>query len=75
MLLAFDLHEDFINVEGISIAPVLSFQTAGIYYSELDAEPAPLRQENLIHFFNLLPKVWLEHPTMGAHSWTGVGGS
>jgi hypothetical protein len=36
MLLAVDLHEYFINVEGIAVAPVLSLQAAGINGSELD---------------------------------------
>jgi hypothetical protein len=36
MLLAIDLDEDFIDVEGIAAALMLSFQTAGIDGSELD---------------------------------------
>ncbi len=41
MLLAIDLDEDFIDVEGISVASVLPFQPSGINGSEFDTEPAP----------------------------------
>jgi len=37
MPLAVFLHEDFINVEGISVASMISLQTAGINRSEFDA--------------------------------------
>ena len=40
VLLAIDLHKDFIDEKGIAIPSVLSFQSAGINGSELDAEPA-----------------------------------
>jgi hypothetical protein len=40
MLLTVDLHEDFVNVEGVAIAPVLWFQSTGINGSELDAPQA-----------------------------------
>ena len=41
MLLAVDLYEDFIDVEGVAVASVLSLQSPGVYSAELDAEPAP----------------------------------
>ena len=41
MLLAVDLYEDFIDVEGVAVAPVLSLQAAGISSAKLDTEPAP----------------------------------
>jgi hypothetical protein len=37
MLLTVDLHKDFIDEKGIAVATVLSFQTARIKGSELDA--------------------------------------
>ncbi|MFT6958322.1 MAG: hypothetical protein ACJAYC_003339 [Halieaceae bacterium] len=37
MLLAIGLHKDFINVEGIAIASVLSFQSGRIDRAKLDA--------------------------------------
>ena len=37
MLLAIDFDDDFIDEEGVTIAPVLSLQSAGINGSELDA--------------------------------------
>ena len=40
MLLAIDLHEDFIDEEGVAIASMLSFQSAGIDGSEFDAPEA-----------------------------------
>ena len=40
MLLAVDPQKDFINVEGIAIAPVLSFQSPGINSYALDAPKA-----------------------------------
>ena len=40
MLFAVDLHEDFIDVEDIATAPVLSLQAAGINGSELDTPEA-----------------------------------
>ena len=40
MLFAVDLNEDFIDVEGIAVASVLSFQSAGVNGSELDAPEA-----------------------------------
>jgi len=40
MLLAIDLHEDFIDEEGVTITSVLSFQSAGINGSELDTPEA-----------------------------------
>jgi hypothetical protein len=40
VLLAVDLDEDFINVEGIAVAMVLALQSAGINGAELNAEPA-----------------------------------
>jgi hypothetical protein len=36
MLLAIDLHEDFIDVEGIAIASVFALQSAGINGTEFD---------------------------------------
>jgi hypothetical protein len=42
MLLAVYLHEDFIDVSGISVASMTSLQTAGINRSEFDA-PQPDR--------------------------------
>ena len=41
MLLAIDIHEDLIDVDRVAVAPVLSFQAAGINGTELDTEPAP----------------------------------
>ena len=41
MQLAIDLHEDFIDEEGVAVASVLSFESAGINSTEFDAEPAP----------------------------------
>ena len=41
MLLAVDFDEYFIDVERVTVAPMLPFQSAGINGSELDAEPAP----------------------------------
>lgn len=35
--LAVDLHEDFVNVEGVTVAPMLSLQAAGIDGTKLDA--------------------------------------
>ena len=35
MLLTLDLHEDFVNVEGVAVASMLSLQSAGINGSEL----------------------------------------
>ena len=40
MLLAIDLYKDFGNVEGISVARVLSLQTMGINGSEFDLPEA-----------------------------------
>ena len=40
MLLAVDFHEDFINKEGIAVAPVFSFQPARINSTELIAPQA-----------------------------------
>jgi len=40
MLLAVDFHENFIDEEGIAIAPVLSLQSAGINSTKLDAPEA-----------------------------------
>ena len=40
MLLAVDLHEDFIDVEGVAVALVLSLQSTGINRSEVDASGA-----------------------------------
>jgi len=37
MLLSIDLDEDFINVKGVAIAPVLSLQSPGVNGSEFDA--------------------------------------
>ena len=37
MLLAVDFHEDLIDEERIAIAPMLSFQSSGVYCSKLDA--------------------------------------
>ena len=37
MLLAVDLHKDFVNVESINVAAVLALQSTGINGSELDA--------------------------------------
>ena len=42
MLLAIDLHEDFIDVEGITVASVLSLQSSGVKGPELNA-PEPDR--------------------------------
>jgi hypothetical protein len=39
-LVAVDLHEDFIDEEGIAVSPVLSLQTPGIYGTELDTPEA-----------------------------------
>ena len=41
MLLAIDPDEDFIDVECVAEAAVLSSQAASINGSELNAEPAP----------------------------------
>jgi hypothetical protein len=40
LLFAADLHEDFIDKEGVTIAAVLSFQAAGIDSSEFDTPEA-----------------------------------
>jgi len=40
MLLAINLYEDFIDVEGVTVALTLSFQTAGIFCAEFDAPEA-----------------------------------
>ena len=40
MLLAFDFDEDFIDVESIAIASVVSLQAAGINGSEFDTPEA-----------------------------------
>ena len=40
MLLAIDLYEDFIDVEGVAVAPVLSLQAAGINSAKLDTPEA-----------------------------------
>ena len=37
MLFAINLYEDFIDVEGVTVALMLSFQTAGIFCAEFDA--------------------------------------
>ena len=37
MLFAVDLHEDFIDIKGVTIAAVLSFQATGINGTKLDA--------------------------------------
>jgi hypothetical protein len=36
MLLAVDLHKDFVDVEGIAITTVLPLQSSSVYSSELD---------------------------------------
>jgi hypothetical protein len=41
LLLAVDLDEDFIDVEGIAVAPVFALNASGINGPELDTEPAP----------------------------------
>ena len=40
MLLAIDLHEDFIDIEGVTKATMLSLQSAGINGSEFDTPEA-----------------------------------
>jgi hypothetical protein len=40
VLLTTDLHEYFIDVEGVTVATMLAFQTTGIDSSELDAPEA-----------------------------------
>jgi hypothetical protein len=40
MLLAVDLHEDFVNVKGVAVASVLSFQAACINRPEFDTPQA-----------------------------------
>jgi len=40
MLLAINFYEDFIDVEGVTVALMLSFQTAGIFCAEFDAPEA-----------------------------------
>ena len=40
MLLAVDLDEDFIDVEGVAVISVLAFQSASINGAELDAPEA-----------------------------------
>ena len=42
MLLAIDLHKDFIDVEGVAVASVLALQAAGIYGTELDTPETDL---------------------------------
>ena len=37
MLLTIDLYEDFVNVEGIAVASVFSFQPSSIYFTEFDS--------------------------------------
>jgi len=41
MLFAIDFDKDFVDVEGITIAAMLSLQAAGINGTEFDAEPTP----------------------------------
>jgi hypothetical protein len=36
VLLAIDLHKDFINAEGIAISTVISFQSSGVDSPEFD---------------------------------------
>jgi hypothetical protein len=40
MLLSIDLHEDFIDEEGVTVPSMLSLQSPSVYSSELDA-PEP----------------------------------
>jgi hypothetical protein len=40
VLLAVDLHEDFIDVEGITVASVFSFQPSSVQSTKLDAPEA-----------------------------------
>ena len=40
MLLAVDFDEDLVDVEGITVAPVLSLQSSTVYSTELDAPQA-----------------------------------
>ena len=37
MLLAVDLHKDFIDIEGVAITSVPLFQLSGVYCAKLDA--------------------------------------
>ena len=41
MLLAVDFDKDFIDVERVAVATVLSLQAAAINGAKLDTEPAP----------------------------------
>ena len=41
VLLTLNLHEDFVDIEGIAVALVPAFQAPGISLAKLDAEPAP----------------------------------
>jgi hypothetical protein len=41
MLLAVDLHEDLVDVEGIAVTAMSSFQLSRKFGTELDTEPAP----------------------------------
>jgi hypothetical protein len=41
MLLAIDFDKDFINVDGVAIASLYPFQSAGINCTKSDAVPAP----------------------------------
>jgi hypothetical protein len=40
-MLVVDSDEDFIDEEGVTIAPVLSFQSSSVQSAGCDAEPAP----------------------------------
>jgi hypothetical protein len=40
VLVAIDLHEDFVDEEGIAVSPVLPLQSSSVYRSELDAPQA-----------------------------------
>ena len=40
MLLAIDLDEDFVDVESVTVASMLSFQSSGVKSAELDAPEA-----------------------------------
>jgi hypothetical protein len=40
VLLAVDFHKDFVNVEGITVSAMLSFNSSGVYISEFDTPEA-----------------------------------
>jgi hypothetical protein len=57
MLLAIDLHKNFVNVEGIAIALVLSLQ------------PSSVQSQNLIHQRRIDSRLTAMTPSTGVMCW------